>query len=207
MTNNVSTFNVAIVGSPGVGKRKFTGDNPVTTYTINEYEGSRQVRISLLTSNEASSLPHYHIDAVILMYSLTDNGSFEDMDTHYKSTVTSYPNRLMMLVGNKSDNLQREVSTVQAREFATERGMLFAEVSSASGRNVAESMKQLATELARRQSEGTLLGIIPSPKQNKMRGVYYDLFKFLAIAAVGLGLLGIATIVGVGYLVKYLIWG
>ena len=49
-----------------------------------------------------------------------------------------------MLVGNKNDlNDDRKVSFAEAKQFATDRGMLFQEASAKSGANVYESFHAL----------------------------------------------------------------
>lgn len=103
---------------------------------------------------------------MLLMYSLADNNSFEELDRYYKEATTRYPNRLMILVGNKSDSVQWEVSSIQAREFAVERGMMYAEISTASGKNIAGAVNELMNELARRTNNIRLLDMPRRHRRN-----------------------------------------
>ena len=86
---------------------------------------------------------------LILVFNVTDRNSFDDVNMWY---VTAHSNTRddqklpSILIGNKCDLVdQREVSYLEAKDFAAEKGMLYVEVSAKDGTNVELILPTLAT--------------------------------------------------------------
>ena len=145
-------FKIIIVGNSTVGKssllNKFIDNNFNDTYstTIGVEFGVKYVTLNDSvpiklqiwdTAGQESfrsiTRSFYRASAgVILMYSIENKISFENVKTWLNDINTELNNRNIpiILVGNKTDlNHKREVSTEEAQDFAKENDMLFKEIS------------------------------------------------------------------------------
>ena len=145
-------FKIIIVGNSTVGKssllNKFIDNNFNDTYstTIGVEFGVKHVTLNDSvpiklqiwdTAGQESfrsiTRSFYRASAgVILMYSIENKISFENVKTWLNDINTELNNRNIpiILVGNKTDlNYKREVTTEEAQYFAKNNGMLFKEIS------------------------------------------------------------------------------
>ena len=86
---------------------------------------------------------------VILVFSVTDRKSFNDISMWYQKVndyATSDSRRCFILVGNKCDlEDQRQVSYLEAKDVAAKKGMQYIEVSAKDGTNVELILPTLVT--------------------------------------------------------------
>ena len=79
----------------------------------------------------------------IIVYEISNKKSFENISSWIEECKNTAPKSiLMVLVGNKCDLDNREVTEEEGREFAEKNGMLFFETSAKTGKNVEELFKQ-----------------------------------------------------------------
>eukprot|EP01100_Stratorugosa_tubuloviscum_P005359 TRINITY_DN239_c4_g2_i1.p1 TRINITY_DN239_c4_g2~~TRINITY_DN239_c4_g2_i1.p1 ORF type:complete len:202 (-),score=102.75 TRINITY_DN239_c4_g2_i1:163-768(-) len=91
-------------------------------------------------------------DAVIIVYDITEQESFDDVESHINES-TRYSNRSeKFLVGNKCDLDDRKIPTETAKALATKNNMAFFETSAKTGHNVNELFKAIAEKLMSKPS-------------------------------------------------------
>jgi len=79
----------------------------------------------------------------IIVYEISNKKSFENISSWIEECKNSAPKSvLMVLVGNKCDLDNREVTEEEGREFAEKNGMLFFETSAKTGKNIEELFKE-----------------------------------------------------------------
>jgi len=168
------TFKVIIIGNPAVGKTslliRYTDDkfeeepsettevdNRLKQVTINGQElkliywdTCGQERFRTLTSS------YYRgASAIVFVFSVTDEMSYEDIPEWIQSSVTysrssvssdSQDEILKILIGNKIDvsESKRKISTSKAKKLADDHHMLYFETSAKDGTNVDECFKKVA---------------------------------------------------------------
>jgi small GTP-binding protein len=88
----------------------------------------------------------------LVVFALSAHKSFEAID-NWISTFTDVAGRdaVIVLVGNKSDLIEREVSEAEAQKWAQERNIAFFETSAKTGQGVAEPFRYLARQLMARR--------------------------------------------------------
>lgn len=167
-----SNVKIVMVGNSGVGKscivrrfcvnafsevykptagvdfynKKFVIPNSQTTVSLRVWDvGGKQL--------ERKMLDHYleNCDAICCVYDLTSRSSLENVQTWKECIGRVFQDKevpCMVLVGNKSDVLQKEVSQSEHAETAKEYDMKSALVSAATGEKVAAMFTSIAAELA-----------------------------------------------------------
>ena len=83
----------------------------------------------------------------LVVFDLTSRGSFYDLSNWIRELRHSAPDVPFILVGNKADKKEREVSRQEAEEFAKSYGASYFETSAENGVNV-ETVFQQVTRLA-----------------------------------------------------------
>lgn len=89
---------------------------------------------------------------VILVYDITDRGSFKDIE-NWLQEVQKHANEniVKLLVGNKCDlESQRQVTTDEGKDLAQSLGVKFVETSAKSSTNVEKAFQTLALEIKQR---------------------------------------------------------
>ena len=98
-------------------------------------------------------------DGVILMYDLTQRNTFEGisiwMDNIKKHKGEDFP---IVLVGNKSDMEEREVTKEEGEELAKKFNISFFETSNKTAQNVEESSMELINKIIEKIEKDKLLG-------------------------------------------------
>ena len=86
-------------------------------------------------------------DAAIIVYDVTNHGSYEKVDMWLKELRShASPDIDIMLVGNKCDlPSPRAVSTDKAKSYAEKNSMLFCETSALDGTNVEAAFHSFVT--------------------------------------------------------------
>eukprot|EP00741_Cyanophora_paradoxa_P005644 tig00000923_g5471.t1 len=170
------SFKYIIIGDMGVGKscllhqfteRKFHPDAP---HTIGVEFGTRVVdvlgtHVKLQIWDTAgqerfrSVTKSYYRGAagVLLVYDITRRSSFNHVSgwlTDAKNLTN--PKTVVMLIGNKADLHNREVSYDEAQRFADENGCIFLETSAKSGDNVEECFIRTARTILQQLQSGSV---------------------------------------------------
>ena len=159
---------LAVVGDTGVGKSsvsdRFARDR-FTQYTETtigaaflaaaverkDYKVKFQIWDTAGQERYRALAPLYYRNAhiVMIVYDITSRSSF-DSARQWRATVDTKltPQPIYVLVGNKADLVdKRGVIEADAREFANDHGMVFAEVSAKSGEGVQELFAAIADKI------------------------------------------------------------
>ena len=163
-----SNLKIPIIGDSGVGKSslllRYTDDafDPEQAPTIGvdfraktiSVDGHRaklsiwdtagQERFRTLT-------PSFYRGAhgIIIVYDVTDRPTFRHLDAWMDEveTFATKPDMKMILVGNKTDKEDRQVSTEEGRRFARRHSMLFIEASAKTKEGVEIAFKELVEKI------------------------------------------------------------
>ena len=123
------------------------GDN---TYRIQIWDTAGQENFRSITRSY-----YKNTACAIIVYEISNKKSFENISSWIEECKNTAPKSiLMVLVGNKCDLDNREVTEEEGREFAEKNGMLFFETSALTGKNVEEVFKQATANIALNIKEG-----------------------------------------------------
>uniref|UniRef100_A0A673ZVL4 Ras-related protein Rab-25 n=3 Tax=Salmoninae TaxID=504568 RepID=A0A673ZVL4_SALTR len=161
-------FKVVLIGESGVGK-----SNLLSRFTKNEFNHDSRTTIGVEFSTRTVQLDTFTIKAQIwdtagleryraitsayyrgavgalLVYDITKHLTYESVERWLKELYDhADPHILVMLVGNKSDlETLRTVPTVEAKEFAEKKGILFMETSALDSTNVEAAFQEVLTAI------------------------------------------------------------
>jgi len=130
-------------------------------------------------------------DAIILVYSVTENQSFHDTQEFYKQIQRTNAKIPVVLVGNKMDQLaDRKVSRKEGIILAQGFGSPFVETSALTGQNIQEVFKHAVRLIRRRhQPEQVKAGVEPALvfKASNGRETWLSVFrhKLLSYSCLG----------------------
>uniref|UniRef100_A0A8C7JS95 Ras-related protein Rab-25 n=1 Tax=Oncorhynchus kisutch TaxID=8019 RepID=A0A8C7JS95_ONCKI len=159
-------FKVVLIGESGVGK-----SNLLSRFTKNEFNHDSRTTIGVEFSTRTVQLDTFTIKAQIwdtagleryraitsayyrgavgamLVYDITKHLTYESVERWLKELYDhADPHILVMLVGNKSDlETLRTVPTLEAKEFAEKKGLLFMETSALDSTNVEAAFQEVLT--------------------------------------------------------------
>mmetsp|Transcript_47720 Transcript_47720/g.74461 ORF Transcript_47720/g.74461 Transcript_47720/m.74461 type:complete len:202 (+) Transcript_47720:1-606(+) len=161
-------FKILLTGDSGVGKSSillrftddsFASDQPATIgvdfkvkaidvdgkkVKLTIWDTAGQERFRTLTSS------YYRgAQGVILVYDVTRKETFENLEQWLKE-VDMYTNRdgvIKLLVGNKIDKANREVTRAEGIDFARSRGMLFIECSAKAKTGIQQAFEELVQKI------------------------------------------------------------
>ena len=110
-------------------------------------------------------------DAVILVYAINDKNTFGALDTWISklNDTMDISKKPIILVGNKSDLDERQVSYEEGKKYAESKGFNFYETSAKTGENVGEAFNDIFEQLYK-----TFEGEITGKKQYNAAGVAID---------------------------------
>ena len=162
-----TTIKLIIVGDTGVGKTnfifRFTEDkfSPIHVATVGIDSKTKIIRLPKYKINVklqiwdtagqerymALNKQFFHkIQGIILMYDISNRGSFENVSTWLELIKETVSNKTIILVGNKSDlDDQRIVSEREGEKIAKDNKILFFE---GSGRTGGEKLNIIFTTIA-----------------------------------------------------------
>ncbi|KAJ3449945.1 ras-related protein rab-4a [Anaeramoeba flamelloides] len=176
MSNNEMLFKLIIVGSLGTGKtsilnrfieNKFFSDCPHTIGVEFETKllniGKDRVKVQFWDTAGQERFwaitRSYFRGAVcsILVYDVSRRKSFNQLNTWLSDTRNlTNPNSVTMVIGNKTDLKEREVSREEGEEFAQENDFIFFETSAKTGENVRDSIMYCIKKVHQLVIEGKL---------------------------------------------------
>jgi len=93
------------------------------------------------------------------VYDIGRRESFEALGKIWLKEVelySTYPNAVKLLVGNKVDTVNREVSFEEARDFARERNTLFIECSAKTKKGIEDAFAEVVTKVKLHLNYATL---------------------------------------------------
>lgn len=183
MTSAQNSYKVVVVGSSGVGKTAIV--QRLVDGTFSE-EGQSTVGVEFKShavsfDSEVMKLSiwdtagqerfrsvskAYFRNSVgaILVFSLDDQQSFQDLDSWLNDLHSlSTPNAVILLVGNKSDVANKNVSTSEAEQFAKRHGLEYLETSAKDGININDTFIRLARDISEKVKKGELRGTFQTP--------------------------------------------
>ena len=92
----------------------------------------------------------------LLVYEIGNKESFQNIPNFIKTCKENSPEEVVMvLVGNKSDLEERQVSTEEGQKLAEKNGMLFLETSALTGENVKELFLKTIKQITEKMNENT----------------------------------------------------
>jgi len=174
VSHSVLNFKIILIGSSGVGKTSIFNrylDNSfseVHKCTISSTNRTKKISLDSITIAKLSIWDtsgeerfkavtrQYFKDSngVIIVYDVNDRKSYEDKQVWLDFAKSeSLPNVVMMLVGNKTDLDNRNVSKDEAKKFCNENDLLYFEVSAKNGDNISLIFETIASEIDRKQKE------------------------------------------------------
>ncbi|KAL4474715.1 hypothetical protein ABPG72_002308 [Tetrahymena utriculariae] len=177
-------FKLVIIGNSGVGKSslllRFSDDQFNESYltTIGvDFRfrtlpiDQKQVKLQIWDTagqerfRTITSAYYKGADGIVMVYDVTSENSFQDIDKFWISEVESYAekNVELLLIGNKSD-LDRQVSTQSAQEYAKSKNMEFFECSAKTSDSVQQAFLTLARKLMNKKEQ------LNKPKQYAPQG-------------------------------------
>ena len=174
-------FKLIILGDSGVGKTcllmrftedKFTPSHITTigidfkTKTLNLNGKSVKLQIWDTAGQEKfrTITQTYYKGAmgIILAFDCSDEKSFGNIKSWMKQIEAhASPGVFQILIGNKSDLLNRVISTESAHKLADEYKIKYFETSAKNGTNVTEAFESIASEIAKS-------GVVGKPIENKI---------------------------------------
>lgn len=90
-------------------------------------------------------------DAAVLVFDVTDNESFEALQSWFYELQKNVPDCIIVLCGNKLDlDNQRKVTKEAAQEYANEKDCPLIEVSSKTGQNIPDLFNKLGQLLTQK---------------------------------------------------------
>ena len=165
----ITTLKLLIIGESGVGKSslllRFTDDlfDPQISATIGvdfkvktlNVEGNNRVKLAIWDTAGQERFrtltPSYYRGAqgAILVYDVNSKETFTRLDTWLNEleTFSNKPDMVRMLVANKIDKSDREVSKEEGLKFARKHSMLFIEASAKTKEGVQIAFEELVEKI------------------------------------------------------------
>eukprot|EP01127_Copromyxa_protea_P011713 TRINITY_DN2974_c0_g1_i1.p1 TRINITY_DN2974_c0_g1~~TRINITY_DN2974_c0_g1_i1.p1 ORF type:complete len:213 (-),score=31.97 TRINITY_DN2974_c0_g1_i1:33-671(-) len=160
-------WKVVVIGDSGVGK-----SNLIDRYTKDQFRDETKTTIGVEFGHKHIMVDDKNIKAqlwdtagqerfraltrgyyrgsmgALLVYSVANKASFENCDTWLDELVNhADPGTIVLLVGNKTDLKDRDVTYEEGLEFARRNNLHFIETSAKDNSNVAEAFEMLVKEI------------------------------------------------------------
>ena len=166
-------FNVILVGDSGVGKtsifkRFISGEfTEKTICTIDVEQSTKFLKIdknlyAQLKIHDTAGQEKYRAitksyfrtaEGIILVFDLTDENSFNRINKWINDIDDNTKNVEIVMVGNKADLNDRQVSKINAENLAYEKNFKYIETSAKDGTNILLLFEELATGIYKRKQE------------------------------------------------------
>ena len=171
--SNKSQFTVILVGDAYVGKtsiiKKFIDDafseKMVSTISIDFKVKNIKINKNLyaeLKIFDTAGQERYRslangyykqADGIILVFDLTNENSFNRLNKWLSDIKDIKENVEIILVGNKSDLIDRKINKTKAESWAKENGFRYIETSAKDGSNILLLFEELAIEMNKRKED------------------------------------------------------
>lgn len=157
------SYKVAVFGAKSVGKTTLIcqASHQVTTEELSRsfsQEGSFPGDIFIVeTPSERTPFHQIHaatalngMDGGLLMFSLTDKESFDQLPTILKRMKTYYIKGPILLIANKADLIaERKVDLIEVVKFTEDNGLIYKEVSATNDSDISAVFQLMAEEILR----------------------------------------------------------
>eukprot|EP00411_Alexandrium_monilatum_P031105 CAMPEP_0175374566 /NCGR_PEP_ID=MMETSP0095-20121207/23313_1 /TAXON_ID=311494 /ORGANISM="Alexandrium monilatum, Strain CCMP3105" /LENGTH=265 /DNA_ID=CAMNT_0016672797 /DNA_START=34 /DNA_END=831 /DNA_ORIENTATION=+ len=166
-------FKLVLIGDSGAGKSSlllrfaddtFT-DSYITTIGVDfRFKtiaiGKKNVKLQIWDTagqerfRTITSAYYRGADAIVLVYDVTDRESFAHIDD-WLTDINRYVNQstVKVLIGNKTDREDRQVTTEEAKKKAETLGLAFLEASAKQATNVEATFQMISSELITRREQ------------------------------------------------------
>ena len=171
--SKIVEFNVIMLGDSNVGKtsilKKFVEDSfsDKMTCTVNVEFKTKNLKIDTKLYAKLSlydtagqekfrSLTRQYYNranGIILVFDLTNENSFNKLNSWVKEINDNAGNVEIVLVGNKSDLKDRKINKVKAENFAKNKNFKYIEASAKEGTNILLIFEELAIGMNKRRNE------------------------------------------------------
>ena len=162
-------FKILIIGDSGVGKTcilsRFTKKNFIEkhiTTSGREFNNkilkveNKPIKLQIWDTSGLETSHSYYKGAmgIIITYDISDINSFQDVRNWMTQIDIYSPNdTCKVLVGNKSDKIDRAVSHYEGQSLAEEFGISFFETSAKEPKNIDEVFNYLTKEILKKKSK------------------------------------------------------
>lgn len=118
--------------------------------------GKRRQNVLNLSHNSIASIRN--VLGCLMVYDITRRSTYNHLSSWLTDTKNlTNPSTVIFLIGNKSDlESTREVTYEEAKKFADENGLMFAETSAMTGQNVEEAFLETARKIYQSVQDGRL---------------------------------------------------
>uniref|UniRef100_A0A8C0AQI1 Ras-related protein Rab-13 n=1 Tax=Buteo japonicus TaxID=224669 RepID=A0A8C0AQI1_9AVES len=149
---------------PGIDFKIRTVDIDGKKIKLQVWDTAGQERFKTITT------AYYRGAGIILVYDITDEKSFENIQNWMKSIKENASAGVeRLLIGNKCDmEAKRKVQRDEAEKLAKEHGIRFFETSAKSSVNVEEAFSTLARDILQKSSRKAVT--VPPPRGTNSRG-------------------------------------
>ncbi|EDR29537.1 hypothetical protein, conserved [Entamoeba dispar SAW760] len=166
MKGSIYTFKVLVIGESSVGKtaimerfceNQFKGDYMSTigmdfnTKTISVNGQSIKLKIWDTAGQErfrnVTTSYYRGTQGCLVVYDVCNKGSFEMLDYWIEEYKREQPNSEVVIVGNKIDSTQRDVTDSMSESYAHSRNLVSMTCSALNGTGVKEAFEKLASQI------------------------------------------------------------
>jgi small GTP-binding protein len=187
------TYKIIVLGSTGVGKTAIVQQLvdkaffPSLQSTVGvEFKswpyrtsGGEEVKLNIWDTagqerfRSVSKAYFRNAIGALLVFAVDKESSYDDLDAWLSDLrQSSNPSAVILLVGNKTDLAERQISEAQAREFALRHELDYVETSAKSGSGVEDAFVRLAQKISDKVKRGEIAAqAVPRPDASNLQAV------------------------------------
>jgi small GTP-binding protein len=165
----------AVIGNQSVGKSSLIQRYVKGTYSDNGHpvtdkllyhnkddikNGNFNIKLEIMDTPRDNMVYHFSLNYrafVFLVFDVSDKESFNNLDDFIENfnNKNVNPNKLLFIIGNKTDKEARQVTYDEGEEFADNYGVKYFETSAKSGKNVDDLFKKALDQICKNLRENT----------------------------------------------------